>query len=492
MPPISFNQVPVSGRVPFAYVEFDSSQAQQGPTIQPYKLLVLGMKIAAGTAVADVPVKVTSYAQAKALFGDGSMIQGQLKQIFNNNKSTEVTVIPQSADSAGVVAAGKLSFTGPATAAGTLSLLIAGQKITVGVASGDTATAIATAVQAALALVTELPVSAAIDGTNTYEVDLTAKAKGLYGNGIDVRHSYYDGESLPGGVGLTITAMASGTTAPSLANAINAMGEVQYNAIAFGYNDATSLSAIEAELLDRWGPVRQNDGIAFTAKDASQGTLATFGQTRNSKHVSCPGIYNCPTPFYEIGAGTAAVAAYYAQIDPARPFQTLPIIGILPPAEIDRFSLQERDLLLHDGIATLKVNADGQVCIERLITMYQLNSAGSADVAYLDCNTLFTLSYLRYDFRNMLATKYPRHKLANDGTRYGAGQAIITPKVGRAEAISKFRDWEDLGLVEGADQFKRDLIVERSVTDVNRLDFYLPPNLINQLIVCGVQIGFLL
>src|SRR5665213_2537659 len=147
MPPISFNQVPVSGRVPFAYVEFDSSQAQQGPTIQPYKLLVLGMKIAAGTAVADVPVKVTSYAQAKALFGDGSMIQGELKQIFNNNKATEGTVIPQSADSAGVVVAPSLCLTGSATAASPLSLLIAAQKITVRVAPGDSATPIATALQ---------------------------------------------------------------------------------------------------------------------------------------------------------------------------------------------------------------------------------------------------------------------------------------------------------------------------------------------------------
>jgi phage tail sheath gpL-like len=82
--------------------------------------------------------------------------------------------------------------------------------------------------------------------------------------------------------------------------------------------------------------------------------------------------------------------------------------------------------------------------------------------------TLFTLSYLRYDWRNHMLTKYPRHKLANDGTRYGSGQAIITPKVGRAEAIGKFRQWEELGLVEGADQFKRDLIVERNSEDPNR------------------------
>jgi phage tail sheath gpL-like len=45
------------------------------------------------------------------------------------------------------------------------------------------------------------------------------------------------------------------------------MTETQFDVIAFPYNDATSLTAIEAELLDRWGPVRQNDGMAFTCKD---------------------------------------------------------------------------------------------------------------------------------------------------------------------------------------------------------------------------------
>ena len=88
--------------------------------------------------------------------------------------------------------------------------------------------------------------------------------------------------------------------------------------------------------------------------------------------------------------------------------------------------------------------------------------------------------------------RYPRHKLADDGTRFGPGQAIITPKIGKSEAIARFELWEELGLVEGFEQFKRDLIVERNAQDVNRLDFLLSPDLMNQLRVVGAQIGFLL
>jgi phage tail sheath gpL-like len=489
---ISFNGIPNTLRVPFLYAEFDSSKAQQGAGVQAYKLLVLGQKRSTGTAVADVPVRVTNIADAITFFGEGSFLHNMLVKVFKNNKVTSCTVIPQADNGAGVAASGALSFTGPATSDGTLSLYIGGVLIQIAVASGDIATAIATNVAAAINEVTSLPVTAAVDGTDAFKVNITCQHKGLLGNGIDLRFNYQDGEALPAGVACTITAMASGTTAPTLTAAISAMGEVQFNVIACPYNDATSLSAIEAELLDRWGPMRQNDGVAFTAKDDTNGNLITFGDGRNSKHVCCVGIYKALSPSYEIAAAVAAVAAFYGNIDPARPFTGLPLLGIVAPAETNQFTLEERNLLLLDGIATLKVDANGLVVIERLITMYQKNSSGAADTSFLDVNTLLTLSYLRWDWRTYMMNKYPRHKLASDGTRFGAGQAIITPKVGKAEAVAKFREWEELGLVEGGDQFKRDLIVERNASDPNRLDFLLPTDLINQLQVIGTQIGFLL
>jgi phage tail sheath gpL-like len=486
---ISFNQVPAGIRVPFLYAEFDSSKSQQGASVKVYKALMMGIKLGAGSAAANVPVLVTSEAQAITLFGRGSMLHGMVAKFLKANKFTSLTVIPQDENGAGVAAAGSIVVTGPASASGTISLMIAGQKVDVAVTSGDAQNTVAAAINAAINAALDLPVTSSV-ATNT--VTVTARHKGLLGNGIDIRHSYYTGEALPTGIALAITAMSGGTTAPVLTTSIANMTETQFDVIAFPYNDATSLTAIEAELLDRWGSVRQNDGMAFTAKDDTHSNLVSFGNGRNSKHVSCLGIEKCPNPSYEIAASLAAIAAYYLQQDPARPLQTLELPGILPPAAQDEFTLQERNLLLMDGIATCKVTASKTVALERVISMYQVNGAGAADTAYLDVMTVFTLSYLRWDWRNHMLSKYPRHKLANDGTRYGSGQAIITPKVGRAEAIGKFRQWEELGLVEGADQFKRDLIVERNSQDPNRLDFLLPPDLVNQLMVVGTQFQFLL
>jgi len=150
------------------------------------------------------------------------------------------------------------------------------------------------------------------------------------------------------------------------------------------------------------------------------------------------------------------------------------------------------NLLLYDGITTWTVDSAGVVHLGRVITTYQKNATGQDDTAFLDLNTTKTLSYLRYDLRSRFLLKYPRHKLANDGNNFGAGQPVMTPGLARAEAISAFEDWTALGLVEGLDQFKTDLVAERDTQDPNRLNILLGPDLVNQLVVVGARMAFLL
>lgn len=486
---ISFNGIPSTLRVPFVYAEISNENAVQGVTVQPYKILVMGQRLASGTVDAEVPTRVTSAAQGKAYFGAGSMLAHMLESLIKVNNFTETWAVALDDDSGGAAATGKIAFTGPATSGGTLYLYIGGRRMTVGVNSGDAATAIATAVAAAINANTDLPVTAA---ASTADVTLTARNKGEAGNHIDVRFNYNTGEAFPAGIGATVTAMASGTSNPDIAAAIAALGDVQYNVIAFPYTDAVSLTAIETELADRWGPLRMIDGMAFAASRANHAGLGVLGGSRNSPHLSIMGAYGVPNSPWEVAASVAGTVAYYGNIDPARQFKTLPLNGILPPADTDRFTLQERNLHLYDGISTFYVDAGGVVRLERVITTYKQNAAGADDPSYLDAMTPMLLSFLRYDFRNYIMRKYPRSKLANDGTRYGPGQAIITPKLGKAEAINKFRQWEELGYVENAAQFKRDLICERNPTDPNRLDWLLPPDLVNNFMVGGVKIAFLL
>ena len=144
-------------------------------------------------------------------------------------------------------------------------------------------------------------------------------------------------------------------------------------------------------------------------------------------------------------------------------------------------------------MATHTVDRTGVVALERMVTTYQTAPGGVADTAFRDANTLFTVSFLRASFRQRFATKFARYKLANDGARFGPGQRVVTPSTARAEAISlvpavgNFR-----GLVENADAFKDALVVERNESDPNRLDFLIPPDLVNQLRVLAATISFTL
>ena len=98
---------------------------------------------------------------------------------------------------------------------------------------------------------------------------------------------------------------------------------------------------------------------------------------------------------------------------------------------------------------------------------------------------MLTLAYLRRSFRETFQRKFPRHKLADDGTRVRDGQPVMTPRLGRTEAIALLGDWEDRGLVEDAAAFKKALVVQRNADDPDRLDFLVPPDLINQLRIVG-------
>lgn len=486
---IGMNTIPGPGtlRKPGVYSEIDNSQAVRGPQSVTYRRLLLGQKLAAGSATAEQLVLVTSVAQADTLFGKGSMLAGMVRAALAIDSYTELQCMPMADNAAGVLATGTIVLAGPATASGTISLMVAGRSVDVGVTSGDASTAIATAMAAAINANTDLPVTAS---AATSTVTVTSRHKGECGNTLDLRVNYYAGQALPAGVTATITPMAGGTGNPDIANALAAIGQEWFHTWGYPYVDSSNLTKLKNELTSRFAWDREIEAHAFGAARGTQGTLATLGASHNSPNLVLVMANDEPMPTYEKAAETMAIAAYYASIDPARPIQNLGYSWCLPPIGSKRFTNQERNLLMFSGIATTKVDAGGVMQVERLITTYRTNSAGASDVSYLDTETMLTLMFIRHDWRDYILRKYPRHKLASDGTRYGIGQPVVTPIVMKAEALAKFREWEDIGLVENMEAFKTNLVSERNVSDVNRLDMLLPPDLVNQLRIVANKIQF--
>lgn len=488
---ISFNNIPATLRVPWVYVEFDNSKAMQGDYVQPYTTLLIGQKLSAGSAVKEVPIQVTSVAQAKTLFGAGSMLAQMVEAYRETDSYTETWCLPLEDDAAGVQASGTITISNTATAAGTICLYINGRRITVGVAASDAAAAIATAIATAINADNDLCVTAtAAEGV----VTLTAKWKGLTGNDIDIRLNYYTGETLPAGITAAVAAMSEGTSNPDIETGLAAMGDdVHYNIIVMPYTDTNNLDLLDAELDDRWGPLRQLEGLAFCSVRGTLSELGTFGNANNTQNLCVVHSHGVPNATWEMAAGAAGLASYYGNIDPARPFQTLAMTGIKAPAIADRFTLWERNILLYDGISTFVVDDAAEVRAERFITTYKKSASGADDTSYLDICTPLTLGRLRYSLRNFLLLRYPRHKLASgDITQFGAGQSIATPDSVKGDVISWYQRQIDQGLAEDMAAFKSGLIVERNAADRNRLDILLTPDAVNQLMIIAAKMQFIL
>ncbi|MEO6217763.1 MAG: phage tail sheath subtilisin-like domain-containing protein [Sphingomonas sp.] len=478
MTTIVFDGISNTNRLPGSQVEFSNVRAVNGLPAAQQKILLIGQRITAGTVAQLVPKRITQVDQGANFFGRGSMLAGMVAAALLANSATELWAIALDDNGAGVAATWTATLSGTATAAGTLALMVAGQKVQVAVASGDTATTIGAAAAAAINAAADLPCTAA---SVTGVVTLTFRHKGTAGNDLDIRVNHYDGEVLPTGVTCAIAAAVAGATNPDLTTVWAAIGDEWYQKFALGINDATNLSAADTELVSRFGPVREIEGRAFAGLAGSAATCLSFGATRNGIHTSLVPVNKSPTPPWKIAAAFVGVAAYNLQIDPARPLTNLVVPGVIAPKVTDRFSKTERNQLLNTGISTWRVLNGGDVAIERLIACYQTNVYGFADISWLDINTTETLGYLRFSWRQRMSQKFPREKLTAD--------TIASVK---AETIALARDWLDAGLIEDIDGFIAGLLIERDGTDPTQLNILMTPNIVNGLLKFAARIEFIL
>ncbi len=489
---VSFNNIPSGIRVPLFYAEVDNSAAFTPSDV--YQTLMLGQMTSDGTATAGKPVTVSTASMAVKLFGRGSMLARMVAAYRNVDSFGQLVVIPLADDASGVAATGTVTVTGTATESGTLNLYVGSTRVQVAVSEDDTASAIGSAIANEIAALKDLPVTAtSAEGV----VTLTARNDGTLGNDIQIAlnlRGEINGETTPAGIGVAIEAMAGGAKDPTIgADVIKAMGDERYDFIATPYCDTAVLDTLATEMGDssgRWSYTRQIYGHVYAIKRGTIETLKTFGKARNDQHCTIVGVEpKLASCIDEVLAAYVARTSVFISADPARPTQTGALTGIMAAPSEDRFLMTERQTLLTSGIATL-TTVSGTVQIERAITTYQKNSMGDADASYLDSETLHTLAYILRLMKSTITSKYARHKLANDGTRYGAGQAIVTPSVIRGELISQYRQLELKGIVENADLFKKYLVVERNADNPNRLDVLFPPDLVNQLRIFAVLAQF--
>lgn len=484
---IPFTNIPSNLRTPLFFAEFDNSQANTATTTQ--RTLIIGQMLNSGTLPADVPVLVSSVATVAGQCGAGSMLHGQMAAYLGNDIAGEIYLLPLADTESMVAATGKITVTTQASATGVISLYIAGIRVQVAVVATDEVAAVATALTAAINTTASLPVTAAAVGA---VITLTAKNKGAHGNTLDLRLNYLGsagGETTPDSLVLTFTPMAGGAGAPELDDALANLQDRTFDFIINPYTDTASLNKIKEFLSDstgRWSYAEQLYGHSFAAQSGTYGQLTAAGELRNDQHASLLGVNGSPTPSYIWSAAYVGAIAQSLRNDPGRPLQTLAISGVLAPPLSSRFTLTERNNLLHSGISTVTVTDDGTVQVENIITTYQKNKYGAEDDSYLQIETLFLLMFVTRYLRTQVTSKFARMKLAADSTRVAPGSAIITPNIIRAELIAQYQTLEFNGYVQDAKGFAKGLIVEKSASNPNRVDVLWTGVLINQLRIFAV------
>ncbi len=466
-PNIPFDEIHASIKKPGKYFEFNTKLAVRTLPTNDQRALLIGQRLATGSLAALSAVQVFSDAEAEALFGAGSMLHRMVRAAIKAYGYMDITCIGLDDAEAGVVASGTVTITGPATGSGVLTIRVGTDLVQVAVASGDTASEIAAALKAQADEQTDLPVLATV---NAGVLTLTSKHKGTLGNAIKVSAS-----STASGVTATATAMSGGQVDPTIATLLALVADAGHNLLITPYTDQDNLVALREHLNFVGGAMEQRGALGIYALVGTLAQATTLAGAVNSGRIGGAGVRGVRRLPWEIAAGVGAVVA--SEEDPARPLNGLPVLGMDVPDIGDRWTRNEQEVLLKNGVMPLEPSADGTVMqIVRAISSYTKDGQGIQDVSLLDLTTIRTLDFTRKAVRTRLALRFPREKLT-----------ARTEGAVRGEVLDVLYKLEALEIIENVAANAKLLIVERDSQDPNRLNIRIPVDVVNGLhIIAGV------
>lgn len=294
-------------------------------------------------------------------------------------------------------------------------------------------------------------------------------------------------------ISLPIYAVSPSNT--DVAKALASTGAEQYHHIVSAYNDKTNVLAVGEVLKKRYNAMQQIPGLAYIAKKGSHTALVEYGKLFNNPFICIMPVNSLGDKLSKDLSEAELVSAWAGQIsgslaiDPCRPLKTLPLNKVYSKADID-WAYSERNLLLHSGVGTYSTNNAKQVFIERPITTYKENAAGTTDDSYLDITVPATAMYFRQKQRSRILSKFPRHKLAKDGSKFSPGQAVVTPAIIKGELLALYRELEHKAIVQDFDGYKSSLIVELDTDNKSRINILDSPQFVNGMLIYAGKVQF--
>lgn len=460
--------VDTSYKLPRAFLQVSFGVGPRSPGSAAMRILLTGNKTSSGTAANAELKAIFGADDAKTYFGAGSELHLMAKALFKAFPTATAYAIAIA--TAGTAATGTITFTGgPASAAGTVSVWVLGEKITVDVASGDSITTIAAAVSAAINQKTDWPVTAS---PAVGVVTVTAKNTGPRGNRISLR------TQLSGATGVSHTPLtgflSSGATYDSPQTALDAVVSERYHFIVAPYFTATELTIYKSHVGTQAQPIQgRRQHVVWSSPD-TLATAITLADTLNS--VRMRGAW------YEDGDDTPAmIAAAYAGFMASRlsadratnlDYEVIP--GLKDQYALDDVPTEgEMNSALNNGLTPL-YGKGGEVKIVRAITTYHLDTAGNDDFSVMDIHYADAPDFLADKLEGNHYSQWKGFKLAPD-TAEGAppDTKVATPKSIRGWIAGQVKE-EENKLFVNVDALAEQIVVEIDPTARGRVNAFIP------------------
>jgi phage tail sheath gpL-like len=499
-PPVNpnlFNQIPMNILVPGNYYEADPLYSNTGLLEFPAKIVIFAQKTAAGTATALKIYPLLSPAQATNLCGAGSIGEGQCLAVLATKPTIPFYLICV-ADAAGSNAAtGKFIVGGNWSTSGVLPLYIAGVRIEVPVAATDSAVDVAANAAALIQEVSmpSLPVTAAQGGAGqTSQVLLTAVNAGSEGNSIHLAVAAGPNDMLPAGMTCATGGsggMSGGTINPNITQIIDVIGSIWYTDIIQPWSDAANLLALATELDNRFNAMAGLDAYSYATLYGSYGQILTAKAAMNSRFRSTLAITNPPTPPWIMTAAMGARAAQSTFNDPSKQCRGLVLPGVVAPHASDRYTWEEQQLLLGNGLCTFDVLTDGTVVLQRLVSENLTDNTGTLTTAWQDINAAKVATRIRYDWKAYVNLTYPSNKLADDGSLAAEyDPTVATPNRMQGSWAARCNVYGKAGWIEDVQNQVRSSNFSIDANNKNRMNATQPYTRVGNLMVLAGALQF--
>lgn len=493
--------------------------AQQLAGVQEQKVLIVGQKLAGGTATAGALVSdIQNDNSWDTLFGKRSHIAGMVREFKELNKIVQLDAISLADNGAAVQGTSVAAVTGTATANGRIFVTVGSafnHRKAVDILVGDTATDVGDAIVAAFATDLEAPFTQAnVTGTVTF----TAENGGTLCNDWTIAV-----EGSVAGISIALTGWSGGATDPSLTGIFDVIGNNRYQSIV--WPSAYDVTEVETLLNARFNASNLVlDGVALQVK---KGTLASLKSYANQNSQSLVVIGNKTVSETDrIGTATqempdtmaseiaafrslrltqdALLTQFLTTVSPLDQFGGIAIASLpyfntlapnLPvPSAVDEWTLEESGELRDNAISVVGPNrAYNSTILGEFVTTYLTNSAGNPDTSFKFLEVVDTSSVIREFYYENYRSRYAQTRLTQGDLIPGrdmANEASI-----RAFTNLLYDELAENALVQSGRAAKKDFNDNLSIViDISegKATINMAPLLVTQLrsIIGTIQVNF--